>query len=66
MALAPDDTVPLEVDTTEVRGEIAPVVTAIVGSVVVTALPLIVAPIVVAVPETSPVNVAVYVPLAWS
>src|ERR1041384_1826096 len=60
------DTVPLDVVTTEVSGEIVPAVTAIVGNVVPTALPLTVAWIVVAVPASWPVNVAVYVPLAWS
>jgi hypothetical protein len=44
---------------TAYAGEIAPGLTVIVGKVVVTAEPAIVAQIVVAVPETTPVKTAV-------
>src|SRR5438270_11121916 len=44
----------------------APGVTVMVGSTDVTGFPLIVAPMVVAVPAAAPVNVAVYVPLLLS
>jgi hypothetical protein len=51
---------PLDVVTSEVLVETPPTVTAIVGSgAVVTAVPPIVAPIVVALPASPPVNVAV-------
>ena len=56
--VAPD---PTELETTLTRdrlAEIAPGLTRIVGSVDVTAVPPTLAPIVVGVPETSPVNVA--------
>jgi len=62
----PDATVPFATLTTDPAAEIPPTVTWIVGSVVVTAVPPIVAPIVVAVPATAPVNDAVYVPFPWS
>ena len=48
--------------TVDVATEIAPGVTVTVGIAVVTATPPIVALIVVAVPDVTPVNVAVYVP----
>jgi hypothetical protein len=54
----PDATVPLATLTTDPAVEIAPTVTWTVGSVVVTADPPIVAPIVVAVPAVNPVKVA--------
>src|SRR5207302_320443 len=57
-AVAPDTTVPLDVATADVAGEAAPAVTVIVGRTDVTALPPIVAPMVVAVPVPVPVNVA--------
>src|SRR6266513_3729211 len=63
---APDVTVPLEIVTGDADGEIAPGETVIVGALLVTAAPLIVAPIVVAVPASTPVNTAVYTPLPLS
>src|SRR5213076_2216596 len=63
----PEATVPLDAVITDVAGEIAPGDTAIVGNgVAVTGAPLIVAPIVVAVPATTPVNTAVYTPFPLS
>jgi hypothetical protein len=62
----PEATDPLETLTTDWAVEIAPTVTVTVGSDVVTATPPIVAPMVVAVPATAPVNVAVYVPFPTS
>jgi hypothetical protein len=62
----PDATVPLDLPTTEWAVDTGPGVTCTVGSVVVTAVPPIVAPIVRAVPATIPVKLAVYVPFALS
>src|SRR5512146_2780342 len=62
----PDATVALETLTTEPAAEIPPAVTVRVGSVVVTAVPLTVAPIVVALPATAPVNAAVQGPVPLS
>jgi hypothetical protein len=62
----PDTTVALETVTTDVLVEIAPTVTVTVGSVEVTALPPIVALIVVAEPAVTPVRVAVYLPFRLS
>jgi hypothetical protein len=50
-------------ETVDVAAEMGPTVTAIVGAVVVTAFPLIVAPSVRGVPAWAPVNVAEYCPL---
>ena len=58
----PDVTVALSTVTREVLTEIAPGVTVMVGSVVLMGLPPIVAPMLLAVPAVTPVNVAVYVP----
>ena len=55
----PEATVPLETVTSDVATEAGPAITMIVGSVEVTGLPLIVAPMVVAPPATTPVKVAV-------
>src|SRR5437016_1419500 len=66
VAAAPETTVALDTVTTDVAGDTTPGVTAIVGSVEVTGLPPIVAPMVVALPATAPVNVAVYVPFPLS
>ena len=55
----PDWTVPAETLTTDWLVEIPPGITVTVGSVLVTAVPPIVAPMVVAVPAVTPVNVAV-------
>jgi hypothetical protein len=57
----PDATVPLDTLTTDpvAAVEIAPGVTVTVGSVVVTATPPIVAPIVLALPAKTPVKIAV-------
>src|SRR5213592_2925896 len=63
---APDVTVPFEIVTGDADGEIAPGDTVIVGALLVTGAPLIVAPIVVAVPASTPVNTAVYTPLPLS
>ena len=54
----PDVTVGLETDTVEVAVDTGPTVTVTVGSVEVTAWPPIVAPMVVAVPASTPVKVA--------
>jgi hypothetical protein len=62
----PEATEPLETLTTDCDSEYAPGVTVTVGSVELTGVPFIVEVIVVAVPETVPVNVAVYVPLLLS
>src|SRR5438552_10867425 len=59
VAVAPDTTVPLDVVTVDVAVEAVPGVTVIVGRVELTALPPMVALIVVAVPAVPPVNVAV-------
>ena len=59
VTVAPDATVSFEAVITEPEGEIAPADTAIVGSVLVTGAPLMFAPIVVAVPASTPVNTAV-------
>ncbi len=59
VAIAPDASVSVDTVTTEVVAAIAPGVTVIVGAGVVTAPPLIVALIVVAVPAMIAVNVAV-------
>lgn len=59
LILDPEATVLLDTEITEVTVEIVPGVTVIVGSVVVTGAPLIVAPMVVAVPAKTPVNTAV-------
>ena len=56
---APEATVPLETLTVDVVVETEPGVTATAGSAVVTAVPPMVAPIVVAVPAVPAVNVAV-------
>jgi hypothetical protein len=53
----PDATVPLDTLTSDPAVEIGPTVTWTVGSVLVTAAPPIVAPIVVAVPAVNPVKV---------
>ena len=55
----PDSTLALEVVMTDVARETGPTVTAMVGCGVVTGLPPIVAPMVVAVPASTPVNAAV-------
>ena len=55
----PEETVADDKLINEVAVEIVPGVTVIVGSVVVTAVPPMVAPMVVAVPASTPVNVAV-------
>jgi hypothetical protein len=62
----PDATVPADTLTTDWLVELALGTTVTVGSVVVTATPPIVAPIVLAVPATTPENVAVYVPFVLS
>src|ERR1041384_3558803 len=62
VTVPPDMIVPLDTDTTEVVAEAAPAVTVICGRTVLTGVALIVAPIVVGVPDRIPVNVAVYVP----
>ena len=59
VALAPEATNPLVTVSTEAPGEGGPGTTAICGSAVVTVLPLIVAPMVVAVPASTPMKVAV-------
>jgi len=59
VAVAPDAMLAPEVDTTEVVVEGGPEATLIVGSVEVTGVPPIVAPMVVGVPAAAPVNVAV-------
>src|ERR1051325_115406 len=63
VTLAPDATVSFEIVMTDPAGEIAPGETAIVGNGLVTADPLIVAPIVVAVPASRPVDTAGETPL---
>jgi hypothetical protein len=63
---SPDATVAFDTLTTDPAVEISPTVTWTVGSVVVTAAPPIVAPIVRAVPARTPVKVAVYVPFPLS
>ena len=55
----PDATLAADTVTVEVDSETPPVVTAIVGRVVATATPPIVAPMVWAVPAPTPVKVAV-------
>ena len=59
VAVAPDATVLLEVVTVDVLSDAEPGVTVIVGRADVTALPPMVAPMVVALPAPVPVNVAV-------
>ena len=59
VTLPPEVTVGEATVTKELAGAIAPGVTVIVGRVVDTAEPPIVAPIVVAVPDSTPVKVAV-------
>jgi len=59
VAVAPETTVLLDVVTVDVAAEAVPGVTVIVGRADVTALPPIVAPMVVALPAPVPVNVAV-------
>src|SRR5439155_802159 len=59
VAVAPDTTVLLEVVTVDVLRDAEPGVTVIVGRADVTALPPMVAPMVVALPAPVPVNVAV-------
>ena len=54
----PDATLPAETVTSDCKVEMGPGVTVIVGSVDVTVMPPIVAPIVVALPLTTPLNVA--------
>ena len=66
VAVAPDTTVPLEVVTNDCAVVAGPGVTVMVGKVDVTATPPIVALIVFAVPASTPVNVAVYVPFPLS
>ncbi len=59
VATAPDASVSVDAVTTDVAPAMAPGLTTIVGAAVDTGAPLIVAPIVVAVPAMAPVNVAV-------
>lgn len=59
VAVAPERIVPEDVATVELESERGPMVTVTVGRVLVTALPPIVALIVVAVPDVVPVKVAV-------
>ena len=59
VTLLPEATVPLETLTVDVATDAGPGVTVTVGRVDVTAEPPMVAPTVVAVPATTPVNVAV-------
>src|SRR5258706_9382877 len=66
VTIAPDATVSADTVTTEVAGEAAPGVTVIVGSVDVTGVAPMVAPILAGVPAVTAVNVAVYVPLPLS
>jgi hypothetical protein len=66
VAVPPDVTVPADTDTVDRFNETAPGVTAIVGSVEVTAAPPIVARTVEAVPAVTGVKVAVYVPFPLS
>ena len=58
VALPPEMMLGADTVTTDVLVETAPGVTAMVGRVEVTALPLIVAPTAVGVPAVTPVNVA--------
>lgn len=59
LTLEPEATVDAETEIKDVTVEILPGLTVIVGSVVLTAVPLTVAPMVVAVPARTPVNTAV-------
>ena len=62
VARSPEITVLAEAVTADVAGEMRPGVTVIVGSAGEIAMPLIVAPIVVPVPASTPVKTAVYTP----
>src|SRR5262249_21380122 len=66
VAVAPETTVPTDVDTVDCAVLTGPDVTVIVGRVDAPRLPPIVALIVFAFPARTPVKVAVYVPSPWS
>jgi hypothetical protein len=66
VTIDPDATVPEEIEIRDWDAEIGPAVTVTVGNVLVTALPPMLALMLVAVPEVVPVKVAVYIPLPLS